>query len=83
MSEEDIETVLSRFGQVDSGLDRRYDGTGAGLPIAKALTELQGGVLSIASRPGLGTEVRVQLPAASRTRHKVDTRTTEPTGEET
>jgi signal transduction histidine kinase len=67
MSEGDIETVLSRFGQVESGLDRRYDGTGAGLPIARALTELQGGVLTISSRPHQGTEVRVVLPVADRT----------------
>jgi signal transduction histidine kinase len=67
MSEDDIETVLRRFGQVDSGLDRRYDGTGAGLPIARALTELQGGVLTISSQPHRGTDVRVLLPTADRT----------------
>jgi signal transduction histidine kinase len=67
MSDGDIETVLSRFGQVDSGLDRRYDGTGTGLPIARALTELQGGVLTITSQPRLGTDVRVVLPVADRT----------------
>lgn len=66
MSEDDIETVLSRFGQVDSGLDRRYDGTGTGLPIARALTELQGGVLTISSQPHQGTDVRVLLPVADR-----------------
>jgi signal transduction histidine kinase len=67
MSENDIETVLHRFGQVDSGRDRRYDGTGAGLPIARALTELQGGVLTISSQPHHGTDVRVVLPGADRT----------------
>jgi signal transduction histidine kinase len=67
MSEEDIATVLSRFGQLEFGLDRRYDGTGTGLPIARALTELQGGVLTISSRPRHGTDVRVLLPVADRT----------------
>jgi two-component system cell cycle sensor histidine kinase PleC len=67
MSEDDIDTVLSRFEQVESGRNRRYDGTGTGLPIARALTELQGGVLTISSRPHQGTDVRVVLPAADRT----------------
>jgi signal transduction histidine kinase len=66
MSEDDIDTVLSRFEQVESGRDRRYDGTGTGLPIARALTELQGGVLTISSRPHQGTDVRVVLPVSDR-----------------
>jgi len=67
MSKDDIDTVLSRFEQIESGRDRRYDGTGTGLPIARALTELQGGVLTISSRPHQGTDVRVVLPVADRT----------------
>ena len=62
MSESDIELALSRFGQIDSGLDRRYDGSGLGLPIAKALIELQNGRLTIESHPGSGTAVTLLLP---------------------
>ena len=59
----DMETALSPFGQVDSGHDRKYQGTGLGLPLSKALTELHGGALAIESAPEVGTTVTVRLPA--------------------
>jgi signal transduction histidine kinase len=58
----DIARAMSPFGQVDSRLSRRYDGTGLGLPLAKALTELHGGKLQLESEPGVGTVARVRLP---------------------
>jgi signal transduction histidine kinase len=63
MTAEDITVALAPFGQVDSRLARRYEGTGLGLPLAKTLTELHGGTLLIASAPGKGTSVTVTLPA--------------------
>ena len=60
---EDIERVTQPFVQVDSGLDRRYEGTGLGLTLTKALTEQHGGRLEIESQVGNGTTVRVILPA--------------------
>ncbi len=65
MSESDIDLALSRFGQIDSGLNRRYDGNGLGLPIAKALIELQNGRLTVESQPNSGTSVTLLLPAVS------------------
>jgi signal transduction histidine kinase len=59
----DIERVLQPFGQAESGLARRYEGTGLGLPICKALIELHHGTIAIASAPGKGTTVTVRLPA--------------------
>ncbi len=53
--------VLERFGQ--SG-ESRNQGTGLGLPLSKALTELHGGTLRLDSRPGVGTKVTVRLPAS-------------------
>jgi signal transduction histidine kinase len=41
-----------------------YEGTGLGLPLARALAELHGGRLEIASTPGHGTTVTVILPAS-------------------
>jgi cell cycle sensor histidine kinase DivJ len=49
------------FGQVDSRLARRYQGTGLGLSLAKSLVELHGGALIIDSEPGKGTIVTVSL----------------------
>jgi signal transduction histidine kinase len=63
MRPEDIPIALAPFGQIDNRLERKYDGTGLGLPLTKILTELHGGELSISSRPGAGTVVRVRLPS--------------------
>jgi signal transduction histidine kinase len=58
----DLETALAPFGQIDSSLARRYQGTGLGLPLARSMTELHGGRLEIESTPGSGTSVTVWLP---------------------
>lgn len=59
---EDIQKTLTPFGQIVPKGDTQTEGTGLGLPIAKALIERQGGTLGLESRPGLGTTVRIQLP---------------------
>jgi signal transduction histidine kinase len=59
----DIARALSPFGQVDSRLSRHYEGTGLGLPLARALAVLHGGSLELESTPGQGTTVRVALPS--------------------
>jgi len=62
MNAADLAVALAPFGQVDSRLARRYDGTGLGLPLAKALVELHGGTFAIASAPDTGTTITVTLP---------------------
>ena len=57
-----IDAVLRPFEQIDNGLQRRYEGTGLGLPLARSLVELHGGQLRIASRAGVGTTVSADLP---------------------
>jgi signal transduction histidine kinase len=64
MKEADIALALEPFRQIDGALSRRFTGTGLGLPLAKALAELHGGRLDIESVPGIGTTVRIRLPAA-------------------
>lgn len=61
---EDVPKALSQFGQVDSDLNREYDGTGLGLPLTKALVELHGGSLDLQSQVDVGTTVTVRFPAA-------------------
>lgn len=63
MAPQDIPKALSQFGQIDSDLNRRYEGTGLGLPLAKSLIELHGGYLDLQSELGAGTTVTVRLPA--------------------
>ena len=59
----DIPNALAPFRQIDDGLDRKYEGTGLGLPLAKSLVEMHGGSLDLQSEPGVGTTVTVRLPA--------------------
>ena len=63
MADEDVAVALTPFGQVDATHARWREGTGLGLPIAKALVQLHGGELSIRSQKDVGTEVTVLLPA--------------------
>lgn len=60
---EDIETVLTPFGQVESAYRRRNHGAGLGLPLARGLIELHGGRLTLTSEVGIGTVVTLWLPA--------------------
>jgi signal transduction histidine kinase len=63
MQPEDIPVALQDFGQVDSSLARRFEGSGLGLPLSRRLAELHGGTLEIESAPERGTTVTVRLPA--------------------
>jgi signal transduction histidine kinase len=71
MRTEDIPTALAPFGQVDARLARKYEGTGLGLPLSKALVDLHGGTLSVVSVPAAGTTVTVFLPSKPRGEHTV------------
>ncbi|MEQ8166684.1 MAG: ATP-binding protein, partial [Alphaproteobacteria bacterium] len=62
ISPNDIETVLSPFGQVDNKLNRSHMGTGLGLPLSRRLMELHGGTLQLDSTPGEGTTVTLVFP---------------------
>jgi PAS domain S-box-containing protein len=62
MCAHDIPKALAPFGQVDSSLARKHDGTGLGLPLVKALTELHDGSFALSSEAGRGTTAVVTLP---------------------
>jgi len=63
MSKDEIVVALEPFRQIDGKLNRKYQGTGLGLPLTKRLAELHDAAFEIDSRPGEGTVVTVRLPA--------------------
>ena len=65
IANENISLAMAPFTQVESHLERTYEGTGLGLPLSKAFVELHGGSLTLESERGVGTTVRVLLPASS------------------
>ncbi len=63
MSSDDLTKAMEKFGQVDSSLARKHEGTGLGLPLTKGLVELHGGRFEIISEPGQGTQINMRFPS--------------------
>lgn len=63
ISTEDLPKVLLPFAQVDGGLDRKHEGIGLGLSLAKTLTERLGGRSELESERGTGTRAMVRCSA--------------------
>ncbi len=64
IAHDDLGKVFAPFEQADSSLTRKYEGTGLGLTLVKALIDLHQGWVRLDSTPGLGTHVRIWLPPA-------------------
>jgi PAS domain S-box-containing protein len=62
MEPDEIPVALSRFGQIESTMSRKSQGTGLGLPLVKQLVEMHSGTLVIFSQKGIGTRVDVEIP---------------------
>jgi CheY-like chemotaxis protein len=57
-----MESLFKPFSQIDSGLARRFEGTGLGLAMVKLLAELHGGAVAVESAVGEGSCFTVWLP---------------------
>ncbi|MBV9828420.1 MAG: HAMP domain-containing histidine kinase [Alphaproteobacteria bacterium] len=60
---ENIERVLQPFDQAQNHLTRENGGLGVGLPIARALTRMHGGDITLNSQVDIGTTVEIRFPA--------------------
>jgi two-component system, cell cycle sensor histidine kinase PleC len=64
VAEKDLARILEPFEQAGRGTTDHAHGAGLGLPLVKALAELHGGALTLASAPGQGFTATIELPAA-------------------
>ncbi|MBI3417910.1 MAG: response regulator [Verrucomicrobia bacterium] len=59
---ENLPRLFQPFVQLDSKLSRQYNGTGLGLALVRAMTEMHGGTVSVTSEPGHGSRFTISLP---------------------
>ena len=57
-----LEHLFKPFSQIDSGLGRKFEGTGLGLAMVKLLADLHGGSVAVESKVGEGSQFIVWLP---------------------
>ena len=62
-----LERIFTPFFQVESTLNRRYEGTGLGLTLVKRIVEFHGGTVSVQSTLGKGSQFSVDLPCLAMT----------------
>jgi len=63
IEEKDLNMIFDRFKQVDKSLSRNSEGTGIGLSLVKAITELHGGSIHVESELGKGSKFTIMLPS--------------------
>jgi signal transduction histidine kinase len=63
MAVTDLNKAYQSFGQIDSDLNRKYEGSGLGLPLTKKLLDLHHGEIHVESTLGVGTTVRLRFYA--------------------
>lgn len=57
--------IFERFYRADKSRSRQTGGSGLGLAIVKHLVQAHGGQVKVSSKPGVGSEFTITLPAAN------------------
>ncbi len=65
ISAANIDKLFQPFVQIDSALNRQYEGTGLGLALVKRIVELHGGTVTLTSELSIGSTFRIELPCSS------------------
>ena len=78
MTAAEIQAIVEPFRQADNSLSREQQGSGLGVPLAKALIKLHNGELEITSEPDVGTTVSIRLPADGRRTNSGDSHVEDP-----
>lgn len=62
--EEYLATVFDQFQQVDTRLERKFQGSGLGLSVVHQLATLMGGEVDIESQVDVGTKITIKIPVS-------------------
>jgi signal transduction histidine kinase len=62
IKEEDLGRLFKEFSQLESPLQKRYEGTGLGLVLSKRLMEMLGGSIAVRSQEGVGSVFSIAIP---------------------
>ncbi|MBD2175771.1 response regulator [Pseudanabaena sp. FACHB-1998] len=62
---EHIKKLFQPFIQIDSALNRKYEGTGLGLALVKRIVEMHHGTVSLTSELGVGSCFTIELPCGN------------------
>lgn len=75
IEENKLESIFQEFTQADVSINRRYGGTGLGLPIARNIVQTMGGQLHVRSVKGKGSSFMfcIQLEKTERPEKKQET----------
>lgn len=63
IDKEHLDNIFERFRQVEKSLSRNTGGSGIGLSLVKSIVELHGGEISVESKPNVGSNFKIVLPA--------------------
>ncbi len=62
IAENDMDRIFKPFEQINTGLSRKYEGTGLGLALVKELVELHSGTITVESKLNEGSNFTFYIP---------------------